>query len=161
MLAFHPAQTTMNPNHGEYIMARTITIAVLRLLTTATAILMSLAAFTLFIAVLASGQWFTAFFALLPTVFAAYFVYAAYLVWFRLSPLAIQHVCGTLAFVAYVLITSFFSADESGALENEWRGAIYLGTLVVVYIVYRITHVRLGRWLCPSADHETDVAPAH
>ncbi len=75
-------------------------------------------------------------------IFAVYFIWIAYLIWFRLSPLAIQQVCGLLGFVLLVTFNNLFAPSK--APNGLYWALAFLGLLVVVLVGYRI----LGRYLC-------------
>ena len=76
---------------------------------------------------------------------AAYFIYVAYLVWFRFSPLAVRHICGTLALYVLALVTKLF--DSFFDLGMPWEGFASLGCFVAAYVAYDVASVRLSRWL--------------
>jgi len=88
-------------------------------------------------------------FAVLPLALAAYFLYVAYLVWFRFSPLAVRHVCGALGFYALTLLTKLFDPMRDSGVP--WRSCAFLGCLVAVFLAYRFASGRLSRWLFPES----------
>jgi hypothetical protein len=78
-----------------------------------------------------------------------YLVYVAYLVWFRFSPLAVRHICGTLAFLMLGLVTTLF--DPTRDSGTPWRSLAFLGCLLAALMGYRIASERLSRWLFPQS----------
>jgi hypothetical protein len=87
--------------------------------------------------------------AVFPLALAAYFIYVAYLVWFRFSPLAVRHICGALGFYVLTLVTKLF--DPARDSDAAWPAFAFLGCLVVVYFSYRVASDRLSRWLFPES----------
>ena len=87
------------------------------------------------------------FFVVLPLPVAAYFIYAAYLVWFRFSPVAVRHVCGALGFYTLTLFPKAFEQFR----DAEWMPFAFLGCLFAVYVAYRVVSRYLSRWLFPEA----------
>ena len=85
--------------------------------------------------------------AIIPLPFAAYFVFVAYLVWFKFSPCAVRHVCGA---VGLYLLTQ--SVELFGRPDEMWKSLAFLGCPVVVYVGYRVVSARLNRWLFPLSD---------
>jgi len=83
--------------------------------------------------------------AVFPLALAAYFIYVAYLVWFRFSPLAVRHICGALGFCVLMLVTKLF--DPSRDSDTPWAAFAFLGCLVAVYFAYRVASARLSRLL--------------
>ncbi len=88
-------------------------------------------------------------FAVFPLVFGVYFVYVGYLVWFKYSPLAVRHICGTVAFYVFVLVSKLFGAGREA--EPSWVTFAPLGCLFVVFFAYRLASARLSRWLFPES----------
>ncbi len=85
-------------------------------------------------------------FAALPLVLAVYFLYVSYLVWFKLSPLAVRHICGALGFYSLTLVPKLL-----GSLRyTGWAAIIYFCCVVGVYLAYRIVTRRLSRLLFPD-----------
>ena len=84
-----------------------------------------------------------------PLALAGYFIYVAYLVWFRFSPIAVRHICGALGFYLLMLITKLF--DPSRDSGTPWAAFAFLGCLVVVYFAYRVASDRLSRLLFPES----------
>ncbi len=88
-------------------------------------------------------------FTIFPLVLALYFLYVAYLVWFKFSPLAVRHVCGILAFYALMLMTNLFRPNRPSS-ENPWLAFVFLGGLVIVYFIYGATTRYFNRLLFPA-----------
>ena len=87
--------------------------------------------------------------AIFPVALSVYFLYVSYLVWFRFSPLAVRHICGALGFCLLAVITKFFNpARDSHA---AWPAFVSLGSLIVVYLAYRVASDRLSRLLFPKS----------
>jgi hypothetical protein len=87
--------------------------------------------------------------AVVPMTLGAYFLYVAYLVWFRFSSLAVRHICGILGFYVLGCVTTLF--DPAHDSYRHWTGFAYLGCLVVVYFAYRFASDRLSRLLFPES----------
>jgi hypothetical protein len=87
-------------------------------------------------------------FAAFPLALAAYFSYVAYLVWFRFSPLAVRHICGTLGFLILVLATNLF--DPSRHSAAPCAAFAFLGSLVAAYFAYRVASNQLSQLLFPA-----------
>ena len=97
---------------------------------------------------IAEQQGWMIFFLVLPLLVAVYFIYAAYLVWFRFSPVAVKHICGALGFYVVTLFPKVFERFR----DADWMPIAFLGSLLVVYLAYRVVSHRLSRWLFPEAD---------
>ena len=87
--------------------------------------------------------------ALFPFALAVYFVWVAYLVWFRFSPLAVRHICGALGFYGLTLAARLVGPPRDP--EMPWGSFAFLGCLVVIYIAYKFASDRLSRWLFPKS----------
>ncbi|MCC6695356.1 MAG: hypothetical protein IT365_06980 [Candidatus Hydrogenedentes bacterium] len=87
--------------------------------------------------------------AILPLLLAAYLIYVACLVWFRLSPRAVRHVCGILGFCVLMLILDLLEPRKYG-LNAIWPGFVFAGSLVAVYIGYRVASYNLSHFLFPE-----------
>lgn len=84
-----------------------------------------------------------------PLALGAYFIYVAYLVWFRFSPHAVRHSCGALGFSLLTLTTKLCDpARDSGAACPAF---VVLGGLVAVSSAYRVASSRLSRFLFPES----------
>jgi hypothetical protein len=99
-----------------------------------------------------SDPWMILF-ATFSLAISAYFMYVAYLVWLRFSPLAVQHVCGALAFYVLILIMRLFELSRNR--DQPWIGFALPGSFVAVYIAYRVASHRLSRLLFPETMGET------
>jgi hypothetical protein len=86
-------------------------------------------------------------FILLVPLLAAYFIYAAYLVWFRFSAVAVRHVCGVLAFYGLTFVSAAFEQSP----DADWMPFAFLGSLLAAYLAYRVVSHYLSRWLFPTA----------
>lgn len=86
--------------------------------------------------------------AVFPLAVAIYFIYVAYLAWFRFSPLAVRHICGALGIYVLMLVTKLFDASRNS--ETPWTAFAFLGCLVAVYFAYRTASNRLSRLLFPE-----------
>jgi hypothetical protein len=84
--------------------------------------------------------WYT-FFVGLQLVIALFFIWVAYLIWFRFSPRAIQQVCGLLAFLLVGLVMTLFPATDQANAGS--RSLIYLGSIAFALLGYRM----LSRYL--------------
>lgn len=80
---------------------------------------------------------------------AVYFLFVAYLVWFRFSPRAVRHVCGVLGFYVLMSTTKLFPSVHNS--DTSWMAFVFLGLLVGVYFAYRWASTRLSRYLFPEA----------
>ncbi len=52
------------------------------------------------------------------------YIFVAYMVWFRFSPLSVRHVCGTLAFWLFILAAEMFQpglTSDTVGLYHGWR----------------------------------------
>jgi uncharacterized membrane protein YfcA len=85
--------------------------------------------------------------------FAAYFLHAAYLVWFRRSPLAVRRVCGALCIYGMTFVTAKL-LDVTDHSDAIWPAFAFLGCVVAVYVVYRFASDRLSRLLFPEGVQE-------
>ena len=81
--------------------------------------------------------------------FAAYYLYTAYLVWFRFSPLAVRHVCGALCLYGMIFVTAKL-LEVTAHSYALWPAFAFLGCVVAVYIAYRFVSNRLSRLLFPE-----------
>ena len=87
-------------------------------------------------------------FFVLALLFAIYFVWVGYLVWFRFSPRAVMHVCGMLGFYSLGLIFQLIepaAGQEPDLLKSLWFGFGGLGSLVFVFWGYRAASRYLSR----------------
>ena len=103
---------------------------------------------------------FTVFFAVFSLAVDAYFIYAAYLVWFTYSPLAVRHICGLLGFGALIPVTKL--VVPSMRADSPWAPCVFFAGLAGVYFAYRAASERLSRFLFPDitrgARHEDPAA---
>jgi hypothetical protein len=76
-------------------------------------------------------------------LFAIYFFYVAYLVWFRYSPLAVRHVVAV--FILYLWSKIPTTDDRTPA-----AGLVLLVSLVAMYLAYRLATRYLNRLLFPT-----------
>ena len=88
---------------------------------------------------------------------AAYYLYTAYLVWFRFSPLAVRHVCGALCLYGMTFVTAKL-LNVTAHSDALWPAFAFLGCVVAVYIAYRFVSNRLSRLLFPENVQEPVVA---
>ena len=79
-----------------------------------------------------------------PLVLGLYFLYVAYIVWFKFSPLAVRHVCGMIGFYALMLLTKLPPDRTSQA------PLLFLGGLIVAYFIYRATTRYFSRVIFPE-----------
>ena len=86
-------------------------------------------------------------FAVFPLPVAAYFIYAAYLVWIRFSPVAVRHVCGALGFYTLTLFPKAFERFR----DADWMPFAFFGCLVAVYLACCVVSHYLSRRLFPEA----------
>lgn len=93
---------------------------------------------------------------------AVYALYVGWLAWFRLSPLAVRHVCGVLGFLV-LMVPSHFMRPAMLQHDHDrdmWIPLAYFGSLLLVLFLYRLASERLSRLLfsadAPAAG--TDVA---
>lgn len=89
---------------------------------------------------------------LFPFCVAAYFIYAAYLVWFNFSPQAICHSCSTAGVFILVLASNFMSSStKPNSTESiPWEDVAFLVSIVVVYFGYKIASRYLINILFPK-----------
>jgi hypothetical protein len=73
---------------------------------------------------------------LFPLAISLYLIYAAYLVWFRFSPLAVRYICGALGFGMFLLIGGLFEPARDS--DATWPAFVFLAGVVVVYYAYRL-----------------------
>jgi hypothetical protein len=83
--------------------------------------------------------------AVFPLALAVYFIYVSYLIWFRLSPLAVRHMCGALGFYILTLVTKL--GDPSRHTGRHWEVLIFLGCVIAVYLAYRVASKLLSKLL--------------
>ena len=94
------------------------------------------------------GQVYWLAFVGFPLAVAAYGLYVGYLVWFRLTPLAVQHVCGTVGFLILILMNRWFEPLSSPVQHTPtWLPFAWLGALWAIYLLYRFAADRLSRAL--------------
>lgn len=91
-----------------------------------------------------AAEWGMMTLSLFPLMLAGYFAYVAYLVWFRFSPLAVQHVCGLLGFCVIMLL------DPRHDSFSPWRSFAFLACLIAVYFGYKAVSRWLSRQLFPE-----------
>jgi len=86
-----------------------------------------------------------------------YLIYAAYLVWFKFSPLAVRHICGILALYALMGITQHYKEyfDPSKDRENPWPSFAFLGCFIIACFIYKIAYTSLNRFLFSETAQET------
>lgn len=77
----------------------------------------------------------------------AYFVGLAYWVWFKISPLAVRHVCGAAGYFALGILSSSTTSFDRRPSTSEL--AILLGCIAVVLVFYRVSYRMLNRLLFP------------
>jgi hypothetical protein len=96
---------------------------------------------------------------LFPFVVAGYFLFAAYLVWFRFSPRAVRHICGTFGFFLLMFATRFVTTPPAPvAPASAPLGAIaFLSFMIAVYFGYRIASRYLIRLLFPVVSSDVQV----
>lgn len=87
--------------------------------------------------------------AILSLLLAVYLIYVACLVWFWLSPLAVRHVCGLLGFCVLMLILELLEPRKYDH-NAIWPGFVFIGSLVAVYIGYRVASHNLSHFLFPE-----------
>jgi hypothetical protein len=93
---------------------------------------------------------------LFPLFVAVYFLYVAYLVWFRYSPRAVLHICGTLGFFVLGLALRFLDVADIDVSHGAtlWQPFAFLGFLVFVFFAYRAASRYLSRLLFPPSNSE-------
>lgn len=128
-----------------YKMKRTIAIIVLRMIGIQAGILGAIAIYGSLNFLLAQSDDMSltarAAFAIPSLLFSAFFIWIAYLTWFRLSPRAVQQACGLLGFVVLVAFNSQFPPTSEANFLH--RTLALLALLIVVLFGYRI----LSRYL--------------
>ncbi len=102
---------------------------------------------------MSSGKMFGVVFAATILAVSAYESYVGYLVWFRWSPLAVQHVVGVLAFLVWAM-ASRYAFHRPSAAAPDWTLALPMVGLVVLLFCYRWLTAYWCRQLFPP------VAPA-
>jgi len=85
---------------------------------------------------------------LFSLLLGSYLVYVGYLVWFRLSPLAVRHVCGLLGM--YVFSLAMKLVDVRSDPSSPWASVAFLGCLFGVYFGYKAVSRWLSRQLFPD-----------
>lgn len=76
-------------------------------------------------------------------LFAIYFFYIAYLVWWKYSPLAVRHLVAVLTLYLWTKIPT--TEDRTPA-----SGLIILGSFAAMYVAYRLASYYLNRLLFPA-----------
>lgn len=89
---------------------------------------------------------------LFPLIVAFYFLYVAYLVWFKFSPLAVRHVIGLVGFCLLMLFPSLYFSGTASYKHASWHSFAFVGWFIVIYFVYRVVNYRLNRWLFPESE---------
>ena len=87
------------------------------------------------------AKWWALAFSVFSLLFAGYLVYVAYLVWFKLSPLAVRHVCGLIGFYVFGLATKLVRTTHDPT--SSWASVAFLGCLIAIYFGYKA----VSRWL--------------
>ena len=80
-------------------------------------------------------------FAAISLVLDAWFIWIAYLAWFRFSPLAVKQTCGFLGVLGYGLFKPLFESLEN-LIDGE-ATVLFLGWLAFLIVGYRL----LSRYL--------------
>src|SRR3954471_6572306 len=86
--------------------------------------------------------------ALIPLAFSAYFLYVSYLIWFKFSPLTVKHICGGIGFCVLALVSKLIEPARHS--HGAWPIYAYLGSLIVLYLAYRVASDRLSPSLFPE-----------
>jgi hypothetical protein len=111
--------------------------------------MLCVAPFMLYHAITERNPSMTVLMVVFPLAFGLYFIYVAYLVWFKFSPLAVRHICGALGFYLLAPVAMLF--DPSRDSGTPWTAFAFLGCLVVVYFTYRLASDRLNKLLFPQS----------
>lgn len=74
----------------------------------------------------------------------AYLVRVGYISWFRFSPRAVRHICGSVAFFVLTQVAPTHDANTA------FGGVIFFGCLVAAYFGYRAMSDRLNHWIFRS-----------
>jgi hypothetical protein len=131
--------------HKDFEVKRTIAIFALRTIGTLAGIVGAVATYSIVTGLFTRGDEVSsaarAAFAVPGLLFSAFFIWIAYVTWFRLSPRAVQQVCGLLGFLVLVTFNSQLPL-QPGANTLRWALA-GLVLLLVVLVGYKI----LSRYL--------------
>jgi hypothetical protein len=84
---------------------------------------------------------------LLALVVPAFLFYAGFLIWRRPSPLAVQHVCGAIAFLLFWIAVTALPPGPAAENPSAW---FILPVAVGLYVGYRRTSLSSTRSLFPS-----------
>jgi hypothetical protein len=78
-----------------------------------------------------------------------YFLYVAYLVWFRFSRCAVQHACAVLGFCVYMVCSMLCYIPV--VPPSLWSCIAGLVGMLMAFAIYRIANKRLSRLLFPDS----------
>ena len=97
---------------------------------------------------ISTPRWFDS---LILLILASAFLRAAYLAWFRWSPLAIRHVVGGVFFLI-TLLCLFYVPFHA---PTGWGLFSFLAAFPVCYILYRLIAYSLSRYAFPPSSDAT------
>jgi hypothetical protein len=99
-----------------------------------------------FVAVKPAGVVFLILIGLINFTVAGYFLYAAYLIWFEFSALAVRHFCGICGFC-----TVLFTITLQRQMSIGQRRLGCLVCLAFVYFAYKVANRYLSQLLFPPS----------
>jgi hypothetical protein len=93
--------------------------------------------------------------AIAALLLGAYFLWVCYLVWCRLSPSAVQQVCGLLGYYLLGVFAEFFVKGKEHS-QPPWMAFVFLGLLALIFWSYRVLSRCLNRILFPPGRENPD-----
>jgi hypothetical protein len=85
---------------------------------------------------------------LFPLLVGLYQIYFCYLMWRKLSPIAIRHFFGMIGFFIMVFAMKFIDFKPKESMS--WMPLSYIGLLIVIYYGYRALSNRVSKALFPE-----------
>jgi hypothetical protein len=89
---------------------------------------------------------------LFPLLIGLYEIYFCYLMWRKLSPVAIKHFFGMIGFFIIVFAMKFIDMKPKETIS--WMPFAYIGLLIVIYYGYRALSNRVSKALFPETTHK-------
>ena len=92
-----------------------------------------------------------------PLILNGYFIYVAYLVWFKFSPLAVRHVFASLGIYLFGRFTPIFFWEPFWYKPESWHPITSVGCLIAIYLADRLVSYGVRRLPFPESriSHQT------
>ena len=98
------------------------------------------------------GSEFTLLFVVPTALFGAYQLFICYLLWRKLSPLAIRHLFGIVGF--YLMSSCLKYVVLTPKTTSAWRPFLLIGLVLLIYYCYRALSKRIFKSLFSEAQSE-------